>query len=230
MAVVPAAGPVSIGTTLVPKRFILRFPEPMPANPQEPPGFPAEIPSPASLDELHRVMVRCTRCDLFVSRTQVVPGAGNPKARVLFVGEAPGASEDREGVPFVGRSGQLLNSMLDAVGIDRGEVFIANTVRCRPPENRNPRAREIRACAGWMAEQVRLIEPEVVVTLGRFALQHFVPDGKITRLQATLQEVEYGDRTLRLFPLLHPSAILRSPDKRPMYEEHFGELAKLVNG
>jgi len=99
-------------------------------------------------------------------------------------------------------------------------------VRCRPPENRNPRAREIRACAGWLAEQIRLIEPEVVATLGRFALQHFIPDGKITRLQATVQEVAYGDSALRIFPLLHPSAILRSPDKRPAYQEQFAELAR----
>lgn len=202
----------------------------MPANPQEPPGFPAEIPGPATLEELHQVMVRCTRCDLFLSRTQVVPGAGNASARILFVGEAPGASEDREGVPFVGASGKLLNSMLEAAGIRRDDVFIANVVRCRPPENRNPRAREIRACAGWLAEQIRLIRPEFVVTLGRFALQHFIPDGKITRLQASVQQVDYGDRQLRVFPLLHPSAILRSPDRRPMYAEHFQQLGKLVNG
>lgn len=198
----------------------------MPTEPEAPPGFPATIPSPSTLEELHRVMVRCTRCDLFLSRTQVVPGAGNPRARVLFVGEAPGAQEDRRGIPFVGASGRLLDAMLEGAGIEREEVFIANVVRCRPPENRNPRAREIRACAGWLAEQIRLIEPEVVATLGRFALQHFIPDGKITRLQATVQEVAYGDSALRIFPLLHPSAILRSPDKRPAYQEQFAELAR----
>lgn len=200
----------------------------MPANPREPPGFPAEIPSPPRLDDLHAVMRRCTRCDLFLSRTQVVPGAGSPTARLLFVGEAPGASEDREGIPFVGASGRLLDAMLEGAGIERGEVFIANVVRCRPPENRNPRTREIRACAGWLAEQIRLIEPGVIVPLGRFALQHFIPDGKITRLQAEVQEVEYGERCLRVFPLLHPAAVLRSPDKRPMYQEHFARLAELA--
>src|SRR5687768_7859661 len=142
----------------------------MPANPTPPPGFPAEIPAPRSLTELHGVMVRCTRCDLYVSRTQVVPGAGAAKAGLLFVGEAPGASEDREGIPFVGASGKLLNGMLEAAGIDRGEVFIANVVRCRPPENRAPKPRELRACAGWLAEQIRLIDPKLVVSLGRFAL------------------------------------------------------------
>ena len=205
----------------------------MPANPLEPPGFPAEIPSPPSLDELNAVMLRCTRCDLALSRTQVVPGAGAPRARLLFVGEAPGANEDREGVPFVGASGKLLDAMLEAGGIPRDEIFIANTVRCRPPENRNPRAREIRACAGWMAEQIRLIRPALVATLGRFALQQFIPKGKITQLQATRREVRYGEEELQLFPLLHPSAILRSPDLRPTYQSHFealGELYRAAKG
>lgn len=197
-------------------------------TPNPPPGFPEVIPSPASLEELHGVMVRCTRCDLFLSRTQVVPGSGNPRARALFVGEAPGATEDKEGVPFVGASGKLLESMLAAAGISRDQIFIANTVRCRPPENRNPRAREIRACAGWLAEQVRLIEPALVVTLGRFALQHFLPEGKITQLQGTVQEVDYSGRALQVLPLLHPSAILRSPDLRPAYQEQFEELGALL--
>jgi DNA polymerase len=198
----------------------------MPVNPQEPPGFPAEIPSSPTLEELNGVMIRCTRCDLFLSRTQVVPGAGNPRARVLFVGEAPGANEDRQGVPYVGPSGRLLDAMLKAGGIARGEVFIANVVRCRPPQNRSPRAREIRACAGWLAEQIRLIDPQLVVTLGRFALQHFIPDGKITKLQGELQRVDYAGRPLRVLPLLHPSAILRNPDLRPSYESQFVALGE----
>ncbi len=198
----------------------------MPKEPLEPPGFPAEIPSPPTLEELHQVMVRCTRCDLSLSRTQVVPGAGSPRAEILFVGEAPGYHEDRQGVPFVGASGKLLDTMLEVAGIDRDEVFIANVVRCRPPENRNPRAFEIRACAGWLAEQIRLIEPRLVVPLGRFALQHFLPQGKITQLKGSLQELEYDERTLALFPLLHPSAVLRAPDRRPEYEEDFRRLGE----
>lgn len=197
----------------------------MPKTPVEPPGFPPEIPSPPDLPELHRVMVRCTRCDLSLSRTKVVPGAGAHDARLLFVGEAPGASEDRQGVPFVGASGRLLNEMLERVGIGRDEVFIANVVRCRPPENRNPRAAEIRACAGWLAEQIRLLRPALVATLGRFALQHFLPAGKVTQLQGEVQEIDYGGRALRLFPLFHPAAVLRSPDRRPEYEELFRRLA-----
>jgi uracil-DNA glycosylase len=173
-------------------------------------------------------MVRCTRCDLFMSRSQVVPGNGAPRAELLLVGEAPGETEDRKGIPFVGRSGALLEGMLAAGGFAREEVFIANVVRCRPPGNRNPRAAEMRACAGWLGEQVRLIQPTLVVTLGRYALQHFLPGGKITLLQGEVVPVEYGGGPLHLYPLLHPSAILRNPDLRPAYAAQFERVASLL--
>lgn len=190
-------------------------------------GFPAVIPSPATLAELHAVMLRCTRCELFRTRTQVVPGEGDPDARVLFVGEAPGASEDRTGRPFVGASGQLLEAMLALAGLRRAEVFIANVIRSRPPANRAPRAPELRACAGWLVEQIRLVRPEVVVPLGRSALQHFLPAGKISQLQGVPQTMEYQGRALTLYPLLHPSAVLRNPELRPAYAEQFRRLAAL---
>ena len=196
----------------------------MPPEAAAPPGFPAEIPAPSKLGDLHGVMVRCTRCDLYVGRTRVVPGAGAEDADLLLVGEAPGAREDETGIPFVGASGKLLDAMLASAGIDRGEVFIANLVRCRPPGNRAPKSREIRACAGWLAEQIRLIQPRLLVTLGRFALQHFIPDGKITALQGKVREIEYAGGRLRFLPLLHPSAILRNPELRPSYERQFGDV------
>jgi uracil-DNA glycosylase len=202
----------------------------MPLEPQDPPGFPATIPSPATIDELHVVMVRCTRCDLFLSRTQVVPGSGSRRPDILLVGEAPGASEDRDGVPFVGRSGALLSAMLEEAGVRREEVFIANTVRCRPPGNRSPRATEIRACSGWLEEQVRLLRPRLVVPLGRFALLHFLPGGKITDVQGVVQRVPYGEGTIALFPLLHPAAVLRNPGLRPAYAEQFRRLASALTG
>lgn len=198
------------------------------AHTSEPPGFPAEIPSPSSLETLHETMVRCTRCDLALSRTQVVPGSGSRHARLMLVGEAPGASEDRDGIPFIGASGRLLDSMLQAAAIERDEVFVANVVRCRPPENRNPRAREISACAGWLAEQIRLLDPALVVTLGRFALQHFVPDARITRVQAEILDVKYGAHAVRLYPLLHPAAVLRSPNLRPSYQAQFEKIVPLL--
>jgi DNA polymerase len=173
-------------------------------------------------------MLRCTRCDLFLSRTQVVPGAGNSTAALLFVGEAPGAREDQEGVPFIGASGRLLDAMLAGAGIERAEVFIANVVRCRPPANRNPKSREIRACAGWLAEQIRLIAPRLVVPLGRFALQHFIPDGQITNLQGIPREIEYAEAPVRIVPLLHPAAVLRNPNLRTRYQEQFRALAGMA--
>ena len=200
----------------------------MPTDPPEAPGYPPTIPSPTSLATLHRVMVRCTRCDLFMSRTRVVPGSGPADARVLFVGEAPGRSEDEEGVPFVGRSGALLTSMLEEAGLARDEIFIANVVRCRPPENRNPRAAEIRACAGWLQEQIRLISPGLTISLGRFALQHFLPAGRITALQGEVQEVQTGGRPLPLLPLLHPSAVLRNPQLRPAYADQFRRIPEIL--
>jgi uracil-DNA glycosylase len=199
----------------------------MPSKELPPSGHPDPIPRARTLAELHAVMVRCTRCELFQTRIQVVPGDGNPAAEVMFVGEAPGASEDAAGLPFVGRSGKLLDEMLHLAGLERAEVFIGNVIRSRPPGNRSPRAKELRACAGWLHEQIRLIEPKLVVTLGRFALQHFVPGGKVTQLKGSLMRVEYDGRGLALFPLLHPSAILRSPDRRPEYETDFRRLGEV---
>jgi DNA polymerase len=202
----------------------------MPASPPLEPGFPPEVPHAATLEALRKVLVRCTRCDLFRTRTQVVPGEGNPRARVYLLGEAPGATEDRLGRPFVGKSGQLLDEMLPLAGLAREEVFISNVVRSRPPQNRGPRAGELRACAGWTHEQIRLTAPEFVVTLGRFALQYFIPQGRITQLKGERQNITYDGRALTLFPLLHPSAVLRTPALRPEYAEHFRALGEVVKG
>jgi len=193
------------------------------------PGFPAEIPAAADLVGLHAVMSRCTRCDLSLGRTQVVPGHGHADAELFFVGEAPGATEDQQGIPFVGASGRLLDAMLLGAGIRRDDVFIANVVRCRPPENRNPRTRQIAACAGWLAEQLRLVRPRLVIPLGRFALHHFIPGGKITGLQASTLEVRYGGGTIRIFPLVHPAAVLRNPRLRPQYQDQFRMLSNMVS-
>jgi len=176
------------------------------------------------------VRVKCTRCDLFLSRTQVVPGAGATKPELLVVGEAPGATEDREGLPFVGRSGALLDEMLAVAGLSREEVFIANVIRCRPPGNRSPRAAELRACAGWLAEQIRLLEPSLVLTLGRYALQHFFPQGRVTQLQGKPHRATYGTREVTVYPLVHPSAVLRDPRLRAPYAEQFRELGRLLRG
>jgi uracil-DNA glycosylase len=203
----------------------------IPAAPPDapaPPGYPAAIPRSPDLHALHSVMLRCTRCSLSLHRTGVVPGAGDHRADIFFVGEAPGAAEDREGIPFVGASGRLLDRMLEGADIRRADVFIANLVRCRPLQNRNPRAGEIAACSGWLREQLRLVDPVMVVTLGSFALRYFMQGASITRLQGTVVEVEFAERPLRLFPLLHPAAILRNPRLRSGYQEQFRTLASLA--
>jgi uracil-DNA glycosylase len=193
-----------------------------------PPGFPATIPCSGDLAGLHEVMTRCTRCDLSLHRTQVVPGDGDPRASLFFLGEAPGATEDRLGIPFVGASGRLLDAMLAGAGLRRPDVFIANVGRCRPPENRNPRAREVAACSGWLARQLALVRPRVVVPLGRFALHYFLPEARITRIQATVKAVVHAGEPLRIFPLLHPAAILRNPRLRDAYQGQFRELARIA--
>ena len=161
---------------------------------------------------LFKEVQACTRCPLHETRTKAVFGAGDADAEVMFVGEAPGAEEDRQGLPFVGRAGQLLNQMLEGIGLSREDVFIANVLKSRPPGNRDPQPLEIEACRPYLFEQVRLIEPRVVCTLGNFATKLLSgnPAG-ITRVRGTPQVHELGGRTVFLLPLFHPAAALRTP-------------------
>ncbi|MGK2954964.1 MAG: uracil-DNA glycosylase [Solirubrobacterales bacterium] len=165
----------------------------------------------SELVEVYRDARSCVKCPLSESRTQVVFGAGNADADLMFVGEAPGAEEDRQGLPFVGRSGALLTKMLGEAGISREDVFIANTLKCRPPENRDPTAGEIETCQPWLFEQIRLIEPRVVATLGNFSTKLLTGDQTgITRVHGKPQVRRLGSRTVYLLPLFHPAAALRA--------------------
>lgn len=193
-------------------------------------GVPEEIPAASSIGDLFKSMVCCTRCDLALERTQVVVGTGPAEARLMFVGEAPGADEDRQGRPFVGRSGQLLNRLLEANGLERDEVFITNVVACRPPGNRTPRMREIKAHAPWLEAQIRLVDPDVIATLGRVALTYFIPGAKITEIRGVPQTIERNGRSIKLLPLFHPSAALRRRELLPALEEDFAKLARLLSG
>jgi DNA polymerase len=174
---------------------------------------------------LYKEVSTCTKCPLHETRGKTVFGAGNADAELMFVGEAPGAEEDRQGLPFVGRAGQLLNQLLEEVGLSREEVFIANVLKSRPPGNRDPLPLEIEACEPYLFEQVRLIEPKVVCTLGNFATKLLTgsPTG-ITRVRGTPQVHELGGRTIFLLPLLHPAAALRTP---AMKETLRGDLATI---
>lgn len=158
------------------------------------------------LNELRTEALACTSCRLCEGRTQVVFGDGDPEADAVFVGEAPGQHEDEQGVPFVGRSGQLLDQLLGEIGLERRDVYIANVVKCRPPSNRDPRADEIEACKGYLSEQLQLIDPKVVVTLGNFSSKLLLKtETGITRLRGTAYE--WWGR--HLVPTFHPAAALR---------------------
>jgi len=185
----------------------------------------------AELVDLYKEVQACTKCPLHETRTKAVFGAGDADAEVMFVGEAPGAEEDRQGLPFVGRAGQLLNQMLGEVGLSREEVFIANVLKSRPPGNRDPQPLEIEACRPYLFEQVRLIEPRVVCTLGNFATKLLSgnPTG-ITRVRGTPQVHELGGRTVFLLPLFHPAAALRTPAVKETLRADFDLLPQLIAG
>jgi DNA polymerase len=158
-----------------------------------------------------------------------VPGEGDPDTEVVFVGEGPGFNEDREGRPFVGRAGGLLNELLGEIGLDRDSVFIANTLMCRPPGNRDPQPGELEACRPYLLEKVRLIEPKVIVTLGKFATKLITANQTgITKVRGKPQLHQLGERTVRVFPILHPAAALRTPGLRATMSEDFATLGRLL--
>jgi DNA polymerase len=182
------------------------------------------------LVEVYREAATCTRCPLAENRTKVVFGAGDADADLMFVGEAPGAEEDRRGLPFVGRAGALLNELLAEIGLEREDVFIANTVLCRPPGNRDPQPSEIETCNPWLEQKIQLIEPVVIATLGNFATKLLTgnPTG-ITRVHGAPQVHELGGRTVFVMPLFHPAAALRTPALRETLAEDFAKLPGLLS-
>jgi DNA polymerase len=188
-------------------------------------------PRRAELVELYREAAGCTRCPLHETRTKVVFGAGNADADLMFVGEAPGAEEDRQGLPFVGRAGQLLNTLLGEIDLSREDVFITNVLKSRPPGNRDPQPGEIEACSPFLRRQVELIEPIVVATLGNFATKLLTGNqAGITKVRGTPQVHELGARTVFIFPILHPAAALRTPSLQDTMREDFAALRELIDG
>jgi DNA polymerase len=172
----------------------------------------------------------CMRCpELAATRKKVVFGAGNADAALMFVGEAPGASEDEQGVPFVGRAGKLLETLLGEVGLQRDDVFIANVLKCRPPGNRDPLPIEIDNCREYLRRQVELIQPTVICTLGNFStkLLRGDPTG-ITRLHGQAEVLILGRRAVRLYPIFHPAAALYTPRMLETLREDFAQLPQLL--
>jgi uracil-DNA glycosylase family 4 len=181
------------------------------------------------LVELYREARDCPRCPLAATRTQVVFGNGNADADLMFIGEAPGAEEDRQGLPFVGRAGQLLDDLLRGIGFTRNDVFVANVIKCRPPGNRDPQPAEIEACHPYLMSQVDLIEPRVIGTLGNFATKLITGSrAGITKVRGTPQVHEIAGRTVFVMPLLHPAAALRTPSLVATLRDDFAALAALL--
>lgn len=183
-----------------------------------------------ALKEVYAQAKVCTRCpELAATRKTVVFGAGNANAELMFVGEAPGASEDEQGVPFVGRAGKLLSTLLEEVGLQRDDVFIANVLKCRPPGNRDPLPVEIDNCQGYLRRQVELIQPTVICTLGNFStkLLRGDPTG-ITRLHGQAEVLTLGKRAVRLYPIFHPAAALYTPRMLETLREDFVRLPDLL--
>lgn len=178
------------------------------------------------LDELRVQVGSCRRCPLCDGRTQTVFGVGNPHARVMFIGEAPGKNEDLQGEPFVGAAGHYLNELLGCAGLRREDVFIANVLKCRPPGNRDPRPEEIQTCTPYLREQTRTIDPEVLVTLGKFSTQFVLKTQVgITRLHGRVQRAG----KFLVFPIFHPAAALYDGAKREALENDFVTLGQLLH-
>ena len=180
------------------------------------PGHQHQGPREVALDEITNLMGNCQRCVLGQTRTNIVFGVGNPNARVMFIGEGPGRNEDLKGEPFVGAAGHKLDALLSCASLTRDEIYIANVVKCRPPNNRNPRPEEIEACSPFLREQIRSIWPDVIVCLGNFASQFVLRTNQgVTSLRGRLHQTGH----FIVCPTFHPAACIYHSDWQPLLED-----------
>jgi uracil-DNA glycosylase len=178
---------------------------------------------------LMREMKEEHECPLIATRTNLVFGNGNADADLMFVGEAPGFHEDQQGLPFVGRAGQLLDELLGEIGLSRQDVFVSNTLKCKPPDNRDPTPEEIEICSPYLDRQIELIRPRVIATLGNFATKLLSGSQRgITKVHGVPQDRELGGHAVRLFPLFHPAAALRTPSVKELLREDLAKLPALL--
>ena len=186
----------------------------------------------AALDAIAAEIRACTNCRLHATRTKAVPGEGDPETEVVLVGEGPGFNEDREGRPFIGRAGDLLVKLLASIGWRREDVYITNLVKCRPPDNRDPQADEIEACAPYLRRQLEVLDPALVVTLGRHSMARFMPGARISQAHGTVRPVDPGTgaRGALVHAMYHPAAALRTPAiERESYADMAGVPAALID-
>lgn len=178
----------------------------------------------AQLSAIHTEIYHCTKCPLHEGRTRTVPGAGNPDAEILFIGEAPGYNEDQQGLPFVGKSGKYLEELLATINLTRDDVFIANVVKCRPLDNRDPLEEEIASCNPYLRAQIEILDPLLIVTLGRFSMNMFFPSEKISRIHG---QAKYGTRRA-YYPLYHPAYALRNDSVKEEMVDDFARIPRLL--
>ena len=178
-----------------------------------------------NLQQIADLIGQCTDCDLHASRLNAVPGEGDSNAEIMFIGEGPGQHEDKQGRPFVGAAGNLLDEMLKAIGLSRESVFIANMVKCRPPSNRDPQVDEILACSKYLDRQIEVINPLVIVTLGRFSLGKFFPGESISKVRGSVRYYEGRP----VYPMLHPAAALYRRELKDAIYQDFKALPNILN-
>lgn len=180
------------------------------------------------LKKISQKVGECQRCPLYKRANRAVPGEGDPDARVFFIGEAPGYYEDQQGIPFCGAAGKLLDRLLQSIELDRERVFIGNMVKHRPPGNRDPLPEEIEACRPWLDQQIKIINPQVIVTLGRFSMAKFLPNAKISRIHGQSREIGFHGKKIILLPMYHPAAGLRRGEILEDLEEDFKKLKEIL--
>lgn len=181
------------------------------------------------LEKLNALMIMCSKCNLRKNCTQVVPGDGSAEAKIMFIGEAPGKKEDKQGVPFVGAAGKFLSEMLSNINLKREDVYIANVCKCRPPENRDPLPEEIAICWPWLEKQIEIINPKIIITLGRHSLNRFYPEAKISETHGIVFIKTFPNIGKRHFyALYHPAAALYNGSMRQILINDFKKIPKIL--
>lgn len=180
------------------------------------------------LEYIAHLVGKCKKCDLYKTATHPVPGSGNPNAEIVFIGEAPGEQEDKQGLPFVGNSGKLLDKLLNTIKVPRSDVFICNILKHRPPENRDPTPEEMKVCTPYLKAQLKIIAPRLVITLGRFSMNYFFPTESISRIHGQIRNISWQDLPLTIIPVYHPSAGLRNGAMLKSLQEDFLTIGKYL--